>query len=69
VGVFINRRGETPSLGGLEMKFSKIKSGDSGVIRGQIVTVETVHEDGTIFVIGQNGEGIEVTEADFDHVY
>jgi len=51
------------------MKFSKIKSGDSGVIRGQIVTVETVHEDGTIFVIGQNGEGIEVTEADFDHVY
>ena len=47
--------------------------GDAAVYRGQLVTVETVHrpihEDGTYWVIGQDGEGMEVTEGDFDHVY
>ena len=47
--------------------------GDAAVYRGQLVTVETVpvpiHEDGTYWVIGQNGEEMEVTEGDFDHVY
>tara|TARA_B110000495_G_C22972396_1_gene570827 strand:+ start:916 stop:1086 length:171 start_codon:yes stop_codon:yes gene_type:complete len=47
--------------------------GDAAVYRGQLVTVETVpvpiHEDGTYWVIGQDGQEMEVTEGGFDHVY
>jgi hypothetical protein len=46
-----------------------MQCGDAAVYRGQLVTVETVHDDGTIWVVNQNGEGMEVAESDFDHVY
>ena len=47
----------------------KMQVGDSAVFRGRLVVVESVHEDGSYWVVDQNGEGYEAQPDEFEHVY
>jgi hypothetical protein len=46
-----------------------MKVGDSAVFRGRLVVVESVHEDGSYWVVDQNGEGYDAKPDEFEHVY